>query len=59
MTVHETKSSSTNDDPGVAYLKHPFHLSLEQKKVLLEDARRRRTILLETDCQETDWYSRV
>ena len=48
-----------HDDPGLAHLKRPYTMSRQEEQDLLEDARRRRTLLLQNDCQEEDWYSRV
>lgn len=66
-TASETKNKNNSkdglrhDDPGLAHLNQSFQLSRQQEQDLLEDARRRRALLLQNDCQEKDdsWSSRV
>jgi START domain len=55
-TVHD---GLNHDDPGLAHIQRPYQLSLEEEVSLLEQARQRRTQLLEHDVQSDDWYSRV
>jgi hypothetical protein len=65
MTNSSTSSSTTvhdglnHDDPGLTHIQRPYQLTLEEERSLLEQARQRRTQLLEHDVQSDDWYSRV